>query len=348
MSFPDDVDCGLEERGMTQQVRTGYRRHRKATWGLALLLAAGIAAIAIPFAGGATSKELRFTPTGQPASFWQKGTTTTPFSVAVYSGGANPISSGPPPTPTVVATGAGPTDFSFGNASYDPGTKTWSWPNAQANAGAPSGLYRLVVTLGTLTATSNQFRVSDFVCPPGGGPSCNGTSNLGPKGQGKLNISNTIGTTIALDFQSGGGVCGDPSDPYQWNPATYTDSSGTPVHFPTIVLNYTPGSTMLQITYMIRNAEWVLSTPAQGNNDAEFCVGANRPFNGKYGAAKLYGGLYWGVLNTVPNASKVTTDPVVCARGTVDLQTGPNNTFETWRTWTHCIPAGVDYTGKVG
>jgi hypothetical protein len=247
--------------------------------------------------------------------------------------------------------GTGPADFDFGPASYDPTTKTWSWLNAKANAGAGSGVYKLVVTLGTLTSQpSSQFRVADYVCPPGGGPSCNGTSNAGTggKGQGKLNISNTIGTTIALDFQAGGGVCGDPADPYEWHPAFYTDSSGNEVHFPAIVLSYTPGSTMLQITYMIRNSEWILTQPAQGNNDAEFCVGANVPFNGKYGASKPYAGLNWAVLNTVPNASKTKNDPVVCSRGTVDLPTGPNSTLETWRTWTHCIPAGVDYNGKLG
>jgi hypothetical protein len=332
---------------MTQHVRVGYRKHRKATWGVALLVAAAIAAIAIPLAGGAPTKELRFGT--QPDNFWQKNTlNSVPVGVAVYSG-QTIVNQGGTPTIAVAAGSAGTTsDFDFGSPVKT--NNVWTWPNAKPKSDADSGLYRFVATLGTLTATSNQFRVSDFVCPPGGGPSCNGTSNAGTggQGQGKLNITNTIGTPIALDFQAGGGVCGNPSSPYQWHPATYTDSSGNIVRFPAIVLNFTPGSTMLQITYMIRNSEWVLTDTSRGNTDAEFCVGANVPFNGKYGPSQEYAGLNWAVLNTVSNASKVTTDPVVCARGTVDLPTGPNNTLETWRTWTHCIPAGVDYNGKLG
>lgn len=41
---------------MTQQVRTGYRNHRKATWGLAIVMVIAIAAVVIPIASGAADK----------------------------------------------------------------------------------------------------------------------------------------------------------------------------------------------------------------------------------------------------------------------------------------------------
>lgn len=41
---------------MAQQVRRGYRNHRKAAWGLAIFLAVAIAAVVIPIASGASDK----------------------------------------------------------------------------------------------------------------------------------------------------------------------------------------------------------------------------------------------------------------------------------------------------
>ena len=41
---------------MTQQVRKGYRNHRKATWAFVIALAALIAAVVIPIASGASDK----------------------------------------------------------------------------------------------------------------------------------------------------------------------------------------------------------------------------------------------------------------------------------------------------
>ena len=38
---------------MTQQVRTSYRRHRRAAWGLAIALAVAVAAVVIPLANAA-------------------------------------------------------------------------------------------------------------------------------------------------------------------------------------------------------------------------------------------------------------------------------------------------------
>ena len=63
---------------MTQHARAGYRRHRKATWGLALLLALAIAAIAIPLASGAADKTytLSLNPSAQCASSTDGGAST--------------------------------------------------------------------------------------------------------------------------------------------------------------------------------------------------------------------------------------------------------------------------------
>ena len=45
---------------MTQHVRTSYRRHRRAAWGLAIALAVAVAAVVIPIASGAPDKTYTF------------------------------------------------------------------------------------------------------------------------------------------------------------------------------------------------------------------------------------------------------------------------------------------------
>ena len=121
---------------------------------------------------------------------------------------------------------------------------------------------------------------------------------------------------------------------------------------------------MLQVTYLVRNSEWVLTNAARGNQDIEFCVGArhqldtqkNGPppsgvtFMGKYGVAtwNATDELFYGVIYSVANPSKVTTDPAVCGRGGVDLATGPNGATEQWRSWTICIPIDWDFSIKGG
>jgi hypothetical protein len=342
---------------MTQQVRTGYRNHRKAAWGLALLLVAAIAAVTIPLASGATSKTLQFvTPGGQPPSLWQSSApaTTASIAVAVYSGGPNAVNSSPPPTPSLSATGAGGiSNFDVTGPTYSSGTKHWTW-SVTAKSTANSGLYNLVATLGDLApATSSSFRVAQFVCPP----SCDGTSNFGTAGQGKLKIANTLGSPIALDFQPGGAPsppvgCNNTSAGTTWNRAFYLDANGNPVYFPAVALNFSWGADMLQVTYMVRNSQWVLTSATRGNQDIEFCAEARHqlaalndgahPFAGKYGPAQWDGTNYSGVLTTVSNPSKVKTDPVVCGRGSQDIS------GETWRTWTICIAYDWDWGVKPG
>ena len=54
---------------MTKHVRSSYRNHRRATWGLATALVLAIAAVAIPIASGAPDKtyKLEFPVTGPQA-----------------------------------------------------------------------------------------------------------------------------------------------------------------------------------------------------------------------------------------------------------------------------------------
>lgn len=346
---------------MTQQVRTGYRNHRKAVWGLALLLVAAIAAIAIPFASGAPSKTLRFVT--QPPNLLESSTSqSASVSVAVFSGGPNPVNSSPPPTPQLSASGAGGIDnFAVSGPNYDPGTKYWTW-NVKPAVSALSGVYTFGATLGTLTAPpSNPFRVVQYICPPTGGPSCDGTSNLGSSGlaPGKLKIANTLSSSVLLDFQAGlNPVPPGCSPPHTWN-RLFIDANGdgTPeAYFPAVALDFNGNAKMLQVTYMVRNSDWVLTNAARGNNDIELCAVAKHQdplrnfgadadkFAGKYGPSTWDSstGMYSGVLTTVSNPSKVKTDgtgsPAICGRGNfVDLS------GVTWRAWTVCIPTDWDW-----
>ena len=358
---------------MTQQVRTSYRNHRKATWGIALLFAAAVAAITIPLASGANpNRELRFV--SQPPSLLESSTSQpATVSVAVFQGGPNPINSSPPPTPSLKAFSAGvdlSAYFSGINApSYSGGYWTW---NVAPQSSAPSGVYTFLATLGTtLAATSNPFRVVQFICPPTGGPSCDGTS-LGSSGlaPGKLKIANTLSGSVLLDFQAGLnpvplGCNNDPNNPNDSSDPTHTwnrlfiDTNGDgkgDVFFPAVALDFNWGNKMLQVTYMVRNSDWVVTNAARGNNDIELCAVAQHQeaarnngvetdkFAGKYGPSTWDPNTktYSGVLTTVSNPSKVKTDgtgsPAICGRGNfVDLS------GVTWRAWTVCIPFDWDY-----
>jgi hypothetical protein len=369
---------------MTEQVRTGYRKHRKAAWGLALVVVAAIAAVTIPLASGAPSKTLKFVA-GPTPSLLQSSSPATPttVAVAVFTGGSNPVNSNPPPAPVLGWTGLGDlnTLFVVDGPNYSTGTKSWSW-NVTPTSSAPSGVFKFTATLGDLTAApSSAFRVAQFVCPAGGGPSCNGTSNFGTPGQGNLKIANTLGSSIALDFQPGGaaaplGCNNDPNDQtdnndptHTWTRAYYLAANGDKVYFPAVALDFNSNSgDVLQITYGVRNSQWVITNAARGNNDVEFCVEAKHqdatkndyppsaehptghgvPFAGKYGPATWdpSTGMFSGVLQTVSNPSKVKSggNPAVCGRGSQDITT--NGITETWRTWTMCVAFDWDWGPK--
>jgi len=340
---------------MTEQVRTGYRGHQKAAWGLALLVVAAIAAVTIPLASGAPTKTLKFVAGPTPSLLESSSGQSTTVAVAVFSGGPNAVNSNPPPTPVLSATGQdnpGTIDnFVVTGPTYSSTTKYWSWTVATTSS-TPSGLYKFTATLGDLApATSNSFRVAQFVCPP----SCEGTSS-NTAGQGKLNIANTLGSAIALDFQAGGSTtipagCDGTAPNRTWNRAYYLDADGNKIYFPAVSLNFTWGSNMLQVTYMVRNSEWTLTAATRGNQDIDFCAEARHQnsspgekFVGKYGDATFdtTTNMWSGVLATVSNPTKVKKDPAVCGRGTQDIS------GETWRTWTICIPYDWDWGIKPG
>ena len=129
--------------------------------------------------------------------------------------------------------------------------------------------------------------------------------------------------------------------------------------------NYGNQDKMLQVTYMVRNSDWILTNAARGNNDIELCAvakhsifttqndyppspshldGKGVPFTGKYGPATWdpSTGMFSGVLTTVSNPSKVKTDgkgsPAICGRGNFTDTSGV-----TWRAWTVCIPTDWDW-----
>ena len=317
----------------------------------------------------------------QPPNPWEKDTTTTQqLEVAVFAG-VNRVAVGGIPDLTVASGSAGDDDdFAFGSATFDTGTTSWKWPlNAKVLSSAVSGLYNLVARLGSMADTSDSnattagdqpFRVTDNNCLAG--ETCNVTSNLGGP-QSQVGITNTLPGSIAIDFSAGDDAYDANGNPKcaNWNRASYTDGSG--VHyFPGVVLDFAWGDNMLKLVYRVRNSEWTLTNVARGNNDIEFCAGARHwedvqrggegdyakvivngvdtwvlaPFVTKSGGPAVWNPqdkLYWGVLTTVSNPAKVKKDPAVCARGTQDLLTGANNTYETWRTWTICIPFDWDW-----
>jgi hypothetical protein len=224
-----------------------------------------------------------------------------------------------------------------------------------ANSTAPSGSYTFTATLGSLDpVNSNPVNVAEFVCPP----SCDNTSNLTGK-PAKLTIADTFGSPVALDFQLGLGAT--PPGCQTWN-RTYIDVNGNGIadpadtYFPAVALAFNYGNAkMLQVTYMIKNSDWALTTAARGNNDIELCAVAQHQdatrnngadadkFAGKYGPSTWDQNTktYSGVLTTVSNASKAKTDPAICGRGGFTDVSGV-----TWRTWTVCIP--FDWDWKMG
>jgi hypothetical protein len=308
--------------------------------------------------------------TQQPPNPWQKATNASSAVAVALNAGSTPVpSSGL--NPSLAATGTGATgDFDFGTASYDSSSFTWTWPDAMPKATAPSGPYNLVASASGVASTTSDsdsntagnqpFQVSDSVCPAG--QKCApAESNLDPNAKGTvaLGINNTLPGPVTIDFGPGG-----VADPLcsPWNRPFYTDASGTTVYFPSVTLNYSWGTTMLQVTYLVRNSEWVLTDASRGNQDMEFCVSARHqiltgengpppsgvPFNGKYGPATWNptDQYFHGVIYSVANPSKVTSDPAVCGRAGVNLPTGPNGATENWRSWTVCIPYDWDWNFK--
>jgi len=341
---------------MTEQVRTGYRNHRKAAWGLALLVVAAIATVTIPLASGAPTKTLTFV--AQPAAMQKSAPATAAnFSVAVFVGNQTQNSQGQTPSLTASGSPSGSiANFNVPTPTYESTTKVWTWSGVTAKSDAPSGSYTFTATLGNLDpVNSAPVNVAEFVCPP----SCDNTSNLNNRKPAKLTIADTFGSPVALDFQPELGAtvplgCNGATLGQTWN-RTYIDVNGngiadpTDTYFPAVALAFNYGNAkMLQVTYMIKNSDWVQTNAARGNNDIELCAVAKHQtqalndgshgFIGKYGPSSWDGTNYSGVLTTVSNASKVKTDPAVCGRGSFIDASGV-----TWRTWTVCIPFDWDW-----
>ena len=228
---------------MTQQVRTSYRNHRKAAWGLALLLAAAIAAVSHSACQRcAPNQTLKFV-TQPPSLLAEQHADDGDCLGRRLHGRPEPGEFEPAPTPSLSATGAG-TIANFvvarrTTAATTAPRSTWTW-NVTPKSSAPSGVLqvRRDARDDPDARQSNTFRVVQFICPPSGGPSCDGTSNFGTAGQGKLKIANTLGSPILLDFQVGAGAtppvgCNGTSPGTTWNRAYYIDArSATEVYFP--------------------------------------------------------------------------------------------------------------------
>lgn len=214
------------------------------------------------------------------------------------------------------------------------------------------------------TISDPTFSIADGVCQPNTtdpehlDSSCSLTSDLnGGVLESGVTINNHKLTPITINFAAGSTATGKCAN---WAQATYQVGDDTYV-FPGVELDLVWGGGVLQVIYRVRNADWVLTDAARGNNDIEICVGAKHqeaskngvgpsadPFTTKFGEDAVWNGvdgLFWGVLPTVSNPSKVKAggDPAVCSRGNQDLPTGLNGSSETWRTWTVCIPFDWDW-----
>lgn len=215
------------------------------------------------------------------------------------------------------------------------------------------------------TVSAPTFTIADGLCQPfitdpeHVNSSCSLSSNLnGGILESGVTINNHNLQPIAINFVAGSTATGK-CDP--WIRASYT-VGGQPYYLPGVELDFDWGGGMLKVIYRVRNTHWVLTEASRGNADIEICAGARHgidthlnkdeadggdPFAGKYGNARWddEDGLFWGVLGTVSNPSKVKPggDPAVCGRGGQDLATGPGGALENWRTWTICIPSDWDW-----
>jgi hypothetical protein len=237
----------------------------------------------------------------------------------------------------------------------DPGNLQWTFSIVGNTSGTG-------YTLKAGNTVSNPFAIVDGLCNPGVtdpehlNGSCSLTSNLnGGILESGITINNHDLQPIGINFAAGSTATDKCAN---WTRAFYT-GAGQTYFFPGVELDLTWGGGVLQVIYRVRNADWVLTEAARGNQDIQICAGARhqdaskngdgsapRPFTTKFGVDATWDGeLYWGVLPTVQNPSKVRAggDPAVCGRGTQDLPTGPSLSLETWRTWTICIPYDWDW-----
>ena len=188
---------------MTHHVRTGYRNHRKAAWGLALLFVAAVAAITIPLASGATrQKTLKFVPQPPPVYAEERaGDAGRRLGRRLPGQSEAELASGPDALPHGVRGPERFDNFTFsGLASPNRRTtarrRAWTWKDVSPQVGTR----RRVSTpsprrSGPLDPVkSNPVRVAEFVCPP----SCDNTVATleQPEPPGKLKIADTFGGPV--------------------------------------------------------------------------------------------------------------------------------------------------------
>jgi hypothetical protein len=126
---------------MTQQARNGYRKHRKATWGFALLLTLTVTAILSPLASGGGNKTYTFTVT--PTSFCAGGTNSSTATI----------------TNTATTQTLGSAELFFPATSLASATVNGTAVNvASSTSGSPylSGTYDIIGPLNNLNLSNGQ------------------------------------------------------------------------------------------------------------------------------------------------------------------------------------------------
>lgn len=251
-------------------------------------------------------------------------------------------------------------------SSAQDATNTWVFNSVTGNQ---SGTGYQLVPGGAQGDASKSFNIYDCL------PLSDGTCNT-PKvftDSGGYQVSGT-GLTSGFDVypvstlpDSARSIC----EGQGWKEMTYTKPDGTKGTFDGITTSTTTyssdGSGSMLVTLYFRNDLYV-QTPASQTNSIQLCAGAVHtvltngvdtngvdiyPWTGANGIKAKWDqatGLYWGVLQRIPNcnSNKVPVDsygvksPALCAWGTV---TDPN-TGVAYRTATMIVPYDWDFYPK--
>ena len=241
-----------------------------------------------------------------------------------------------------------------------------SWTFSAVTGTVSGGDYRLRIQ-GTNTYSS-YFMIAD--CIPDQNNSCNiafTPSDAGVTGGGSATGSQ-IGSPIALSFSSvptqGRQICTG----WGWSPLTFPEQPDGSTTFDGITLTdytYADEKGYLKLKTYLRNDLYVQTNPSN-TNDILICAGGKHSgtwanetvqggttnaFMGRGGILAKWDtetGLYWGVLERVPNCNKSVylnsdpvPDPVLCAWGTEDVTY--NGVTTKYRTATVLVPADWDW-----
>jgi hypothetical protein len=248
-------------------------------------------------------------------------------------------------------------------------TNTWIFSSL---TGTVSGAdYSLQAGTGAQAATSQPpFVIAD--CIPVNGVCSQGfTDNGDGTGGAAFNGAGLTSPGIVLSFESlpsqGVAICGDPTT-WGWKPLEFPLTDGR-TNFDGITLGsfgFSRTNGFMKVTTYLRNDLFVL-TSANQTNDIQICAGAlhansanataqgstSRAFKGRNGILAKWDtatGLYWGVLQRIPNCNNAPShvdaatgdtilDPALCAWGTQTVA------GVLYRTATVLIPYDWDYKG---